>query len=302
MIYLPNCEFYITHTCNLSCNNCHTFNDLAIGGHYDWNSTKEIYQHWAKIMDIGRICIMGGEPLLNPHYIDWLTNIADLWPKAKIIVYTNGTQFHRQPNLYNTIVDLNKRRPGVIEIITSMHDTNHEKLALKFIEQYMIEPTVYNRRLDDKQVHEDAVTYCDKNNVIINIKCNEFFHENSLKINRETKQVDLYHSDPEKAFKICNMKTCHHMENGLLYKCGPMGVLPFVLEKFQINARPEDLDLLYSYKPASVGWPIEEISEFVEELKRKQSIPQCSFCPEEFNAHPVLANEKKIMLIKKLKT
>ena len=72
-----------------------------------------------------------------------------------------------------------------------------------------------------------------------------------------------------------------------------------VLEKFQINARPEDLDLLYSYKPASVSWPVEEITEFVEELKRKRSIPQCSFCPEEFTPQPVHANEKKIVLIKR---
>jgi organic radical activating enzyme len=299
MIHLPNCEFYITHTCNLSCNHCHTFNDLAIGGHYDWTSTEHIYRRWAEIMDIARICIMGGEPLTNPHYLEWLTNIAQLWPRAKIIVYTNGTQFHRQPDLYKTIVELNNTRPGIIEIFVSAHDQNHQEPVFKFIKTYMIEPRTFDRYLEDKQVAEHAVAYQDKNGVILNIKQNGFFHENSLKINRQTKQVDLYHSDPEKAFKICNMKTCHHMENGLLYKCGPMGVLPFVLEKFQINARPEDIDLLYSYKPASVDWPLEEVSNFVEELKRKQSIPQCSFCPEEFTPHPVYANEKKIVLIKK---
>ena len=60
---------------------------------------------------------MGGEPLINPDYINWLSNVAYLWPKAKIIVYTNGTQFHQQPKLYDTIVELSKHRPGVLEII-----------------------------------------------------------------------------------------------------------------------------------------------------------------------------------------
>lgn len=273
---------------------------MAIGGHYKWKDTESIYQQWSKIMDIGRICIMGGEPLINPDYINWLTNVANLWPNAKIVVYTNGTQFHRQPDLYNTIVELSKSRPGKIEIIASIHDSSHELPVLEFVKQYMIDPKIYDRRLEDKQVSEDAVTYHDINGVVLNIKQNGIFHENSLKINKETKEVNLYRSDPDRAFEICNMKTCHHMENGLLYKCGPMGVLPVVIKKFQINARQEDLDLLYSYQPASVEWPVEKISDFVEELKRKKSIPQCSFCPEKFSYYPVRATEKKIMLLKKI--
>jgi organic radical activating enzyme len=300
MISLPNCEFYITHTCNLSCQGCHSFNDLAIGGHYKWDSKKEVYQRWSEIMEIDRICIMGGEPLINPDYINWLSNVAYLWPKAKIIVYTNGTQFHQQPKLYDTIVELSKHRPGVLEIIVSTHDSSHTSLALNFVTQYMVNPTLTSSHLADKQVAEDAVAFSDENGVTLHIKQNLSFHENSLKINRETKQLDLYHSDPEKAFKICNLKSCHHLEDGFLYKCAPVGVLPFVIKKFQINARQEDLDLLYSYKPASVDWPIERVKDFVTELKRKESIPQCSLCPEEFSWRPVNATEKKIMLIKRV--
>jgi organic radical activating enzyme len=299
MIYLPNCEFYITHTCNLSCRGCHTFNDLAIGGHSSWSESQEVYEKWASIMDIGRISIMGGEPLINPDYLSWLSNLRRLWPRAKLNVYTNGTRFADHPNLYKTIVELNQTYPGTVEIIVSLHDPSHESLALDFIQTNFKNPHTVELEITDAQVHRPALKYCDDNGVVLNLTNNYTFHSNSLIINND-QTARLHQSNPDRAFEICNVKTCHHMQDGRLYKCGPMGILPYVVKRFQINGRQEDLDLLYSYKPATTDWTIEQITEFVEELKQKRSIPQCGLCPEQFEHFATDANRKKTFLLKRL--
>lgn len=300
MIFLPNCEFYVTHTCNLSCQGCHTFNDLAIGGHFRWTKSKKVYEKWATIMDIGRISIMGGEPLINPDYIVWLRNIRRLWPNAKINVFTNGTRFADHPDLYNTIVELNQNYPnGTVEIIVSLHDPSHEALALDFINSNFKNPQTVQSEIIDAQVHRPTLKYIDDNGVILNCTKNYTFHTNSLMFNNDH-TATMHRSDPDQAFEICNVKTCHHMQDGQLYKCGPMGMLPYVAKRFQINGRQEDLDLLYSYKPATTEWPIEQIAEFVEELKKKKSIPQCGLCPEKFERFPTDANRKKTFLLKRL--
>lgn len=250
-------------------------------------------------MDIGRISFMGGEPLINPDYIDWLYNVRRLWPNAKINVFTNGTRFNDQPVLYDTIVKLNHAYAGKVEIIVSLHDPDHESLTLDFINTYFNNPQTVETEITDAQVRRPTLKYIDDNGVILNLTKNYQFHTSSIIVN-DDHTATLHQSDPERAFEICNVKTCHHMQDGKLYKCGPMGMLPYVVERFQINSRQEDLDLLYSYKPATTEWPVEQIATFVEELKQKRSIPQCGVCPEHFEWFPTDANRKKTFLLKRL--
>jgi hypothetical protein len=242
---------------------------------------------------------MGGEPLINPDYLTWLTNVAYLWPNAKIVIYTNGTQFHRQPELYNTIVELSRNRPGTILIIASIHDPSHNKDVLDFINQNFKNPKLNQQYLNQRQSPTQADIHIDELGVTIYIMQHHIFHQNSLIINPD-QTASLHHSDPDKAYEICKMKPCHHMQDGKLYKCGPMGMLPYVADRFQINGRQEDLDLLYSYQPASTDWPVEKILAFVEELNEKKSIPQCGLCPEKFSYSQTDANKKKVFLLKKL--
>ena len=103
MHHLSYAEFYITNVCNLNCNNCNRYNNFAFGGHQSWTDYADQYTEWAKLIDIEMICILGGEPLLNPEFIAWVKGVSQLWPNSFIRIATNGTQLDRWPELYDIL-------------------------------------------------------------------------------------------------------------------------------------------------------------------------------------------------------
>ena len=101
--YVPTIEFYITNVCNLSCTGCNRFNNYKFTGFQKWNDYKEVYKKWSEVLDVGYIGILGGEPLLTPDYINWLTGIRELWPTSTISTITNGYRLNYVPGLYEYI-------------------------------------------------------------------------------------------------------------------------------------------------------------------------------------------------------
>ena len=130
MITLNYAEFYITNVCNLGCQDCNRFNNFNFTGHQRWADYADIYAEWAKIIDIPTISILGGEPTLNPSFLEWVDGISALWPNSKISIVTNGTALHRWPDLYdrlkqnkNIYIDINthgyKGRKSVMSILSN---------------------------------------------------------------------------------------------------------------------------------------------------------------------------------------
>lgn len=85
-------EFYVTNVCNLNCSNCNRYNNYNFKGHWRWQDHEADYQKWSEILHINRIGIIGGEPLLNPDFPNWVEGLASLWPDSKLQIITNGTQ------------------------------------------------------------------------------------------------------------------------------------------------------------------------------------------------------------------
>ena len=59
-------QWYITHTCNLACNNCLSYNNYKIGGHERWEDNEEFVKLWSERVYIEDCSIIGGEPFANP--------------------------------------------------------------------------------------------------------------------------------------------------------------------------------------------------------------------------------------------
>ena len=91
MFNLTYVEFYITNVCNLNCTNCNRFNNYAFSGHQHWAEYQKVYAEWANRINPQKISILGGEPMLNPTFIDWVEGILRLWPSTVVSVVTNGT-------------------------------------------------------------------------------------------------------------------------------------------------------------------------------------------------------------------
>lgn len=131
-------EFYITNVCNLNCINCNRFNNFAFSGHQYWKDHADQYKQWSNIVDIREIGIIGGEPLLNPDFPNWLHGIAKLWPNSKIKILTNGTQFKKWPELYSWL----NQYSGRVEIHVSRHSYTHKQETLADIEGFIQAPFV----------------------------------------------------------------------------------------------------------------------------------------------------------------
>lgn len=88
---ISSLEYHITNHCNLNCAGCSHFSPLCAA----WTETfDEFKADWDKIYEkglkIGRIRILGGEPLLNPALGRMLKYIRGLFSESDINVVTNG--------------------------------------------------------------------------------------------------------------------------------------------------------------------------------------------------------------------
>ena len=103
--HLPYAEFNITNVCNLNCPDCVTYNNFAFRGHSRWSVWADIYEQWSQLLDLDRLAIVGGEPMLNPDFETWARSLRRLWPQAQIQILTNGTQLHKYPDLRQLLQD-----------------------------------------------------------------------------------------------------------------------------------------------------------------------------------------------------
>jgi len=88
---IQSLEYHITNHCNLNCAGCSHFSPLS----EPWVETfDEFKADWDKVYEkglkIGRIRILGGEPLLNPEIGKMLEYVRSLFPFSDVNVVTNG--------------------------------------------------------------------------------------------------------------------------------------------------------------------------------------------------------------------
>lgn len=134
MIQIEFADFYITNVCNLNCTDCNRFNNYAFTGHQRWADYVDAYTAWSKIVSIKRIVILGGEPMLNPDFIQWVDGLSSLWPRAHVEVLTNGTAFGRWPEFY-----LRLQRPN-ITVRMSAHSSTVSAVAQTGIDSFLVGP------------------------------------------------------------------------------------------------------------------------------------------------------------------
>lgn len=325
-------EFYITHVCNLACEQCNRFNNYAFQGHFDWQEHRKEYQAWSKLIKFDQIGILGGEPLLHPKFYDWLHGIAELWPDSEIKVMTNGTLLLETPELYETLV----KYDGRVFLEINEHDPNNIANLHRRIMQFMPAAEIwyyaqtwqecYSRIKQSEwpdcdqpedffalpsQIQDqcrlqglapDAITdqrwYTDTNNVRILYSPSWNFVESAVKFNGANTALSLHNSDPASAMKICMFDRCHHFVRGKLHKCGPTAILPDFIQQFAVDISEQDQALIQGYEPASADWHQDKLEKFLYNLVAAEPIDQCKFCPESFSNRRIKSLTKKPKVIK----
>ena len=92
---IPYFETHITEACNLNCRGCSHFSVLAKPKHKDLAEFEREYKRLAEIEEIHTMRLMGGEPLLNPNFMEYLRILGDTSQKLqKLKSYNMPIKLH----------------------------------------------------------------------------------------------------------------------------------------------------------------------------------------------------------------
>ena len=305
---LKYAEVYITNVCNYSCNHCQSLNNYAFKGHQRWADYKQKYYELSGKINIDTIQIIGGEPTLNPDFEKWVDGISTLWPDSKLQISTNGSCLNK---LTSDIYQILLRHKGTLWI--TCHDAQLYNRFLDFSKTFLNEVVSdtyddsvksydwrneYEKSKTDSSIKLKTVSrkLIDKNGVEVILDWSQSFVPSVMDV-VDNQSLELMHnSDVGQAHDICNFKTCHQINKGKLYKCPLVSVLPDFLDQFKVNMTDSDRLLAYSYSPLDSEDSEDSVLEFIKNIN--DPIPQCKFCPNNYNKkHNFVGTDKKIKTI-----
>jgi len=206
------------------------------------------YRSWNTKIRPARIRILGGEPLLHPDLESILYETRSHWQEAHIELITNGLL-------------LPKMNPALFS-------------ALKEIEGHI----ALSKHFDDphfNMMFEDGVQVLREQEIEPRLMQSHWFWMKCYHLNEQGGAVP-YHSDPEKAWRICGVKNiCTTLLDNCLYRCPQLGCYAHAVKKGFVPF--EDWKVVLDYKPLTPSCSPGEIKAFMN----GGACEQCCVCPEE---------------------
>lgn len=283
-------DFYITNVCNLTCDRCNRFNNYDFKGWQRWSDYQEAYSRWSKLVELRAITIMGGEPFLNPTLADWIQGLNELF-EIEVQVLTNGTRFRYAKNVYPTLLYESEKTGAMNHIGVSLHNINELDQLREDILSFLQGPVEeYTKETSPGKWFSDW-QFIDSNGVIVNVYRTDVFGAAAIR-STMPKQYMLHNNDPVRAHENCAFARfkSYHFIKGQLYKCGPVALMPEFDQQHTLEISEEDRKLLNSYRPLTPDNFEEYSQSFFENLDNP--IPQCKFCPVEYDAQPIFPLRK----------
>ena len=272
-VEIKEVQYYINNTCNLSCSNCVTFNNLNFKGYFKFSNSQNKNELWPNYINPGRITILGGEPFLNPFLKEWIIGLYNIWPTHNNrTVCTNGTLFDKKTykNLAKLAIELGYK----LEV--SVHYEGHLSKIIASLENLLSELNIqfYCKHENTKSTLDNQIIYYNKfdNSKIIFLYKSYYFFKNSI-VEHRPNQLVFYQNNYIKSHEVCPAKECHYIIEGNLYKCPVVAVGPLLKKQFTAL----DNNLFDSYKYCDPLTDLNTIHDFL--LALKNPILQCSLCP-----------------------
>jgi sulfatase maturation enzyme AslB (radical SAM superfamily) len=285
-ILIDRLEFYITNVCNLTCSGCNRYNNYKFSGWESWSDAEPALTQWAKKIDIRHPVILGGEPLLNPDVVDWITGIRRLWPDhSGVQVQSNGTRLDLVQGLYQALDPQQGNWIGI-----SLHAKEHKEPLFARIRNFLKSPIIETE--DPSDPIGSRYQFIDVNKRIVHVWVNDTFVQSNI-IELPNGRFGLYNSNPEIAHENCTYRRFknYHMIQGRIYKCGPVALMPQFDDQYSFDLSDSDRDIMRGYR----GLGIDEFDmrgqDFLNTID--QIVPQCKFCPETYDYKPITFSKLK---------
>jgi organic radical activating enzyme len=276
-------KIYITNVCNLTCYQCNRYNNFDFKGWQRWSDYADIYKKWGdRIEFTNHLTILGGEPLLNPDIVNWISGISDAF-NVPIQIRTNGTRLDKIKGLYEVLRQAGANHGHKNYIAISLHDKNDFANIRKKICKFL------QGNVSQKWHPDGHIDFIDSNNQLVRLQLIDEFVPASIQ-NPHPGKYTLYNNEPEKAHKACSFvkHKSYHFSKGKLYKCPPADLRTEFDLQHPLDISVDDRTLLNSYRPLTLDNFEQYASEFVASLDN--AIPQCKFCPADntpFKIYPI---------------
>jgi Radical SAM superfamily/4Fe-4S single cluster domain len=274
-------EFYITNVCNLTCSGCNRYNNYKFSGHWTWAEAEPVLTRWAEKIEVNHPVILGGEPLLNPDIVAWINGIRRLWPRlGGVQVQSNGTRLDITRGLYEALDPKVGNWIGI-----SLHAEEHREPLFERIRNFLKHPIIETE--DPTDPIGSWYQFVDVNKNYVHVWNNNTFVQSNI-IEQVNGQFGLYNSDPNRAHENCTYRRFknYHMIRGKIYKCGPVALMAEFDDQHQFDISEQDRDIIHAL---GRGLGIDEFDtrgqEFLDNIDNM--IPQCKFCPENYEYKPI---------------
>jgi len=216
---------HLADHCNLNCKCCDNFSPLADEVFLDFEQYEKDCKRLAFLTNakVNEICLLGGEPLLNPQVMQIIETTRNHFPKTSLSLATNGILLPKQPEKFWECCRKNK-----VKIIV----------------------TKYPIKLDCEKIAESARNY--------GVKI-EYWGGKVKTSYHFVLDLEGKHS-PKKSFKLCyQSNVCIVFSNGRFYTCPTIPFVRHFNNHFKQNLEVSDADSIDIYKVES----IKEIKKFL---------------------------------------
>jgi organic radical activating enzyme len=271
-IYLQQAHWYITHTCNLTCQSCYSFNNFAISGHERWEDNEPFVAKWSELVHIEGFGILGGEPMGNPDCDKWVKGLRKYFPDTvDFKLFTNGTYLNKWKEQIKEWIDLK------VTIAVHVHDIDEYDNIMACVKDILndINYTTEKTGLDYPDYFDDyeEIVFVDGFPAFLLQKDVTFFKWGPT---LKDDAFQFNNADPEVIHSHCSvcLKPCPYFYKGHMYKCGPIVGSSEFVKKYKVNDRAKEL--LLSYKPLS---PYDEDLNIKVPSLVANHTAQCSLCP-----------------------
>lgn len=129
--WVDSLQIPVAKHCNLNCNRCYHFSNLACEEFYPFFEYKKDLVSFQKLnINVGEIRFLGGEPLLNKQILDYIEFARQLYPYSVFKIITNGL-------LVKTISELDWKRLVELNVTVSVSVYPPMSSKLESLETYL---------------------------------------------------------------------------------------------------------------------------------------------------------------------
>ena len=263
---MPSLKLLDVHTtigCNLSCKGCNHFsNYFAPSSKLDTDALLRDIEVILPRLDLGRVNVIGGEPLLNPR-CEEIVNTCISSTKSLVYLYTNGLLLHKNEDRIRKVLE----NPRVFLRI-SIHLKEEEDIIKKFNHPKVL-VTVHHTGQD------------------------RWF--NSIK-KRDNKVYPYNHNSITRSYNACSCPN-PQLYNGKLWKCPNTAYLRELLSVTEQEDADEWQEYIVDGVP--VDCSDEELTKFCDQSILPEKV--CNMCtarPLHFSAAIQEKVKRKVIITK----